>query len=96
MNSINNIHTNIYIRSYLKVSFISCFLLLYNQYYYHHHRKDPSNNLAVQIIHSENKFHFTVETTGSLTAKQAVRDAVGVLNDKVLKLQRAMPLLSQA
>jgi ferredoxin-like protein FixX len=32
--------------------------------------KDPADKLAVDVIHSEDKFLFTVETTGSLSAKQ--------------------------
>lgn len=52
-------------------------------------RKTPESKLVVDIQHSTNKFNFIVETTGSLTAKEVIKDALAVLSSKIDKLQRA-------
>lgn len=49
-------------------------------------RKTPEESLGVTIQHSRNKFTFTVETTGALTASQVVSDALEVLMGKINKL----------
>ena len=53
-------------------------------------RIQPEDSLAVNVQHSSNKFYFTVETTGALEAKEVVRDALGVLEGKLHKLQMAV------
>lgn len=58
-------------------------------------RKSPSDPLAVTVEHSSDRFFFTVETTGALSAKQVVKDALHVLNEKIMKLQTAIPKLGQ-
>jgi DNA-directed RNA polymerase II subunit RPB3 len=58
-------------------------------------RKKPEDLLAVELDHSADRFHFTVETTGAITAKQVVKDAMGILTEKIMKLQRAIPLLQR-
>ena len=46
-------------------------------------RKNPEDPLAVDIIHNPDKFTFTVETTGALTARDVVADAISKLKDKL-------------
>ena len=53
-------------------------------------RKKPEDPLAVEIIHSEDKFRFTVETIGSLTPKEVVEDALEVLELKIKKIKSAV------
>jgi DNA-directed RNA polymerase II subunit RPB3 len=52
-------------------------------------RAKPEDSLAVDIQHNPTKFYFTVETTGSLDAKQVVKDAMNSLEEKLSKLQMA-------
>ena len=59
-------------------------------------RAKPEDPLAVVIQHSSDKFYFTVETTGSLQAKEVVLSALEQLNEKIMKLQRLCPRLSDA
>lgn len=59
-------------------------------------RHKPEDPLAVSIKHSAEKFYFTVETTGSLQAKEVVINALDQLNEKIMKLQRLSPRLSDA
>jgi DNA-directed RNA polymerase II subunit RPB3 len=56
-------------------------------------RKKPEDKLAVQVKHSKEKFVFTVETTGALTAKEVVRDALAQLSRKLARLQEILPQL---
>lgn len=49
-------------------------------------RKSPEDLLAVEIIHNPDKFTFTVETTGSLSAKDVVKDAIDKLREKLEKI----------
>jgi NAD-dependent dihydropyrimidine dehydrogenase PreA subunit len=57
-------------------------------------RKAPEDRLAVEIKHSPDHFMFTVETNGSLLAKEVVRMSMRVLDQKLNKLKRAIPLLA--
>jgi DNA-directed RNA polymerase II subunit RPB3 len=50
-------------------------------------RKRPEDRLGVAIQHSANKFYFTVETTGSLTAVEVVKEAFRQLTQKITRLQ---------
>lgn len=52
-------------------------------------RAAPEDQLAIDVRHSTNKFYFTVETTGSLSAREVVRDALGIMEEKLNKLQMA-------
>ena len=58
-------------------------------------RKNPEDKLGVEIKHSTNKYTFTIETTGALTAKEVVKDAFVQLTDKIVKLQKEIPRLTQ-
>eukprot|EP01038_Epipyxis_sp_PR26KG_P012534 gene12534-16812_t len=58
-------------------------------------RKNPEDKLAVEIKHSPNKFTFTVETTGALLAKEVVKEALNQLNEKIVRLQKLIPSISQ-
>jgi DNA-directed RNA polymerase subunit L len=49
-----------------------------------------SDKLAVSIQHSPDTFTFTVETTGSLDAKDVVKDALKILMDKITRFQKAL------
>jgi DNA-directed RNA polymerase II subunit RPB3 len=49
-------------------------------------RPSPEDSLAVSVTHAANKFTFTVETTGALTAKEVVSDALDILMGKLSKL----------
>ena len=57
------------------------------------YRKHPEDNLAVEVKHSTNKFTFTVETNGSLSAKDVVKSALQELQEKIQTLQRATSAL---
>ena len=59
-------------------------------------RKSPEDKLAVEIKHSQDRFQFTVETTGALLAKEVVRDALHILAEKITKLQTAKSKILQA
>ena len=52
-------------------------------------RRKPESELAVDVKHGTDKFYFSVETTGALPAKTVVKDALAVLNNKIMKLQMA-------
>ena len=56
-------------------------------------RRKPEDKLAVDVIHSDNKFTFIVETNGSLHAKELVKDGLTVLMEKINTIQRAIPKL---
>lgn len=53
-------------------------------------RAAPEDKLAVEVIHTPDRFTFTVETTGSLLAKDVVRDALEVLAQKIVMLQECL------
>jgi len=46
------------------------------------------------VKHSKEKFIFTVETTGALSAKDVVKDALAQLNAKFSRLQAILPDLA--
>lgn len=52
------------------------------------YRKAPEDHLAVSIQHSSDKFTFTVETTGSMTPRDVVKESIFQLTEKVQKLQK--------
>lgn len=56
-------------------------------------RKRPEDRLAVDVIHSADKFTFVVETNGSLHAKEVVRDAMTILGEKISRLKKIIPSL---
>jgi len=56
-------------------------------------RKSPEDKLAVDIQHSSDKFLFTVETTGALTAREVVKDAITVLTEKITNLQQLVTVI---
>ena len=56
-------------------------------------RQHPEDKLAVEINHCPDRFTFTVESTGALLAKDIVKDALAVLNEKIMRLQKACPKL---
>lgn len=58
-------------------------------------RKTAEDKLAVEIKHSQDRFQFTVETTGALLAKEVVKDALNVLAEKITKLQAAKSKILQ-
>ena len=58
-------------------------------------RKFPEEKLAVEIKHSQDRFHFTIETTGALLAKEVVRDALNILAEKITRLQTAKSKILQ-
>lgn len=58
-------------------------------------RKQAEDKLAVEVEHSADKFIFTVETTGALSAKDVVKDALSQLTDKIARLQKILPTLQQ-
>jgi len=59
------------------------------------HRVVPEDALGVSVEHSEEKFTFTVETTGAMEAKEVVLDALEVLEQKIMKLQKATAACEQ-
>lgn len=46
-------------------------------------RSNPEDPLGVTVQHSNTKFTFTVESTGSLLAREIVRDSLSVLAEKI-------------
>ena len=56
-------------------------------------RKAPEDPLGVDIKHSPNKFTFTVETNGALTAEQVVASAIEEMLAKLNRLQVAAAAL---
>jgi hypothetical protein len=44
----------------------------------------------VGVAHSQEKFTFTVETTGARTAKEVVKDALAALTMKLTRLQTVL------
>ncbi len=59
-------------------------------------RRSPEDPLAVSIKHSTDKFTFTVETTGALTAKDVVRSALIELSGKIAMLKKRVQELDHA
>ena len=57
------------------------------------YRKSPEDKVAVDILHSSDKFLFTVETTGALTAREVVKDAITVLTEKITNLQQLVAVI---
>jgi hypothetical protein len=57
------------------------------------YRQAPEDKLGVEIKHSTNKFTFTVETTGSLQAKEVVSEALKQLTEKIVRIQKALSKL---
>jgi len=55
-------------------------------------RNKPEDKLAVAVKHSKDKFIFTVETTGALTAREVVKDALTQLGNKLNRLQEISQL----
>jgi DNA-directed RNA polymerase II subunit RPB3 len=53
-------------------------------------RQRPEDRLAVGVAHSQEKFTFTVETTGARTAKEVVKDALAALTMKLTRLQTVL------
>jgi len=49
-------------------------------------RRVPEDPLAVDIVHNPDKFTFTVETTGALSAQQVVQDALVRLREKLERI----------
>jgi DNA-directed RNA polymerase II subunit RPB3 len=56
-------------------------------------RSKPEHRLAVDVKHSEDSFTFTVETNGSLLAKDVVKDSLIQLTQKVQRMQRSLAKL---
>lgn len=57
-------------------------------------RKTPEDDLGVTVLHSADKFTFTVETNGSLLARDVVMLALRELKQKLGRLHEAVvPLL---
>ena len=57
-------------------------------------RITPEDSLGVSVVHSSDKFTFTVETNGSLLAKDVVMLALRELGEKLGRLRVAtLPLL---
>lgn len=52
-------------------------------------RKAPEDNLAMSVMHSNDKFTFTVETNGSLTSLELVTMAIQELATKLKRMQVA-------
>lgn len=50
-------------------------------------RTRPEDKLGVDVKHSQNKFTFTVETTGALSPVEVVKEALKQLTDKITRLQ---------
>lgn len=59
-------------------------------------RKHPEDKLSVEIQHCQDTFTFTVETTGALTAKEVVKDALAQLSEKIARLQKLVPNLQNS
>ena len=57
------------------------------------YRKAPEDKLAVEIKHSPDRFTFAVETNGALWAKEVVKAAFQVLEEKLTRLKKAIPAL---
>ncbi len=58
-------------------------------------RKLPEDSLAVEVKHSSNKFTFTVETNGSISAKDVVRYAFRELGGKIRRFQQEISTLKK-
>lgn len=59
------------------------------------YRRNPEDKLGVDMKHSSDKFTFTVETTGALTAKEVVKEAFLQLTNKVIRTQNSVSRLNQ-
>jgi Fe-S-cluster-containing dehydrogenase component len=57
-------------------------------------RKQPEDELAVSVQHSSSRFFFTVETTGALSPRDVVKDALAQLAEKLQRLRTAIPSLN--
>lgn len=53
-------------------------------------RSKPEDKLGVVIQHSPNKFYFTIETTGAMTAVEVVKEAFNQLMEKITRLQKSL------
>ena len=60
------------------------------------YRKKPEDKLGVEVKHSSDKFYFTLEATGSLTAKEIVTAAFRQLSEKITRVQKLLPKYLQA
>ena len=54
------------------------------------YRRKPEDPLAVSVQHCYERFTFTVETTGSLKAKDIVRSAFAELTAKINRLKTSV------
>ncbi len=52
-------------------------------------RRKPEDALAVSVNHSKDHFRFIIETTGSLSPKEVVEDALDALDQKIRKIKTA-------
>jgi len=59
-------------------------------------KKHAEDKLSVDIQHSQDTFTFTVETTGALSAREVVKDALAQLSEKIAKLQKLIPEIQQS
>jgi len=50
-------------------------------------KQHPEDKVGVDIQHSQNKFTFTVETTGCLSPVEVVKEALKQLTDKITRLK---------
>lgn len=53
-------------------------------------RQEPEDLLGVTIQHSNEKFYFAVETTGSMSAVEVVREAFAQLRAKLDRVSKAL------
>lgn len=53
-------------------------------------RRRPEDPLAVSVEHCYERFTFTVETTGSLRAKDVVRSALKELTEKINRIKTSL------
>jgi hypothetical protein len=60
------------------------------------YRRQPEDNLGVEVVHSSNKFYFTVEGTGAISAPDIVRYALRELAEKLGRLQNATMHLEES
>lgn len=59
-------------------------------------KRRPEDMLGVTVNHSTDKFYFTVETNGSLTAMEVVKSAMHQLTEKITRLQKVIPSIHEA
>jgi len=77
----------------LNINYLSSNIVYYVNKLTLNYRKSPEDKLAVDILHSSDKFLFTVETTGALTAREVVKDAITVLTEKITNLQQLVAVI---